>query len=125
MLERANNDAVLRHRHAREVDGMPLARPPQIQVPHGHEGDDYIVLRPPVRPEKSKPSIFSPIYNLAWRIYIGSYGTFGMFLLEPYEQIILLFIYVLLLVGIGIAFMHFPAYLQSMLRRLHYYITGE
>lgn len=33
--------------------------------------------------------------------------------------------YALLVLGIGLALLHFPGYIQLALRRLHYYITGE
>ncbi|WFC93946.1 hypothetical protein MBRA1_000572 [Malassezia brasiliensis] len=107
-----NRDSVLRHRHAREVDGVVQPFPAHIQTKRGHEEEDFIVLRPPKRPKEYEPTVFTPLVNALWRVGMGISGIIGFHLMEPMEQFFL-------------SIFHFPAYTQSALRRLHYYLTGE
>lgn len=82
-----SRESVLRHRHAREADGAPPAMTADMQVPRGHEDDDFIVLRPPHRPKDCKPTLLTPLVNVVWRVYTGLSGIMGMILMEPQELV--------------------------------------
>ncbi|WFD37469.1 uncharacterized protein MJAP1_000413 [Malassezia japonica] len=121
----ATRESVLRHRHAREADGAPPTMTADMQVPRGHEDDDFIVLRPPHRPKDCKPTLLTPLVNVVWRVYTGLSGIMGMILMEPQELAFMLFLYALITATLVMAVLQFPAYFQLAHRRLHYYITGE
>lgn len=84
-----NRDSVLRHRHAREVDGVVQPFPAHIQTKRGHEEEDFIVLRPPKRPKEYEPTLFTPFVNALWRVGMGISGIIGFHLMEPMEQFFL------------------------------------
>ena len=84
----ASRESVLRHRHAREADGVPEPRPAQVQARRGHESEDFVVLKPPKHPKDSKPFLLNFVIDTTWRIYAGVSGIIGLYIMESPEKVV-------------------------------------
>ncbi|KAJ3785877.1 hypothetical protein GGU10DRAFT_353438 [Lentinula aff. detonsa] len=86
--------------------------------------------RPPARPDfkafRAPDKSHSKVAYLVWRVQMWVEGTFGLAVLEPWEKLLLLLIFlmtcILLVTGIT---RYLPQHILDLKGRMEYYLIGD